>query len=75
VQVKARITTPTGTLVREFNWTGKPDGFQGVNLNWDGRNSSGSRVSPGMYIVSVDLTDEFNQTISGHARVIYAGHP
>jgi hypothetical protein len=75
VKVKARITTLAGSLVREFDWTGKPDGFQGVNLTWDGRNNSGSRVSPGLYIVSVDLTDEANQTISGHARVIYAGQP
>ena len=75
LQVKARITTPTGSLVRELTWSGIPDGFQGVNLTWDGRNNKGSRVSPGLYIVSVDLTDELNQTITGHARVIYAGHP
>lgn len=75
VQVRARIADLRGSLVRELNWTGTPGGFQGVNLNWDGKNSSGARVSPGVYIVSIDAIDEFNQTISGHARIIYAGHP
>lgn len=75
VQVNARIADLRGSLVRELNWSGNPGGFQGVNLSWDGKNSSGSNVSPGVYILSVDVIDEFNQTTSGYARVIYAGQP
>lgn len=75
LKAHVRLTDVSGSLVREFNWSGSPMGFQGIDLAWDGTNSSGSKVSPGMYIFSVQLSDETGQAAYGHGRVIYAGHP
>jgi flagellar hook assembly protein FlgD len=75
LKAHVRLTDLSGSLVREFNWNGTPIGFQGINLTWDGTNSSGSKVSPGMYIFSVQLSDEFGQAAYGYGRVIYAGRP
>lgn len=75
LKAHVRLTDVSGSLVREFNWNGTPIGFQGINLTWDGTNSSGSKVSPGMYIFSVQLSDEFGQAAYGYGRVIYAGRP
>lgn len=64
---RAEIYSITGQLVRVIEQTSPQNGFVSIPLRWDGLNSSGSRVLPGLYVyhLYIRTTDGLSAQTSG----------
>jgi flagellar hook assembly protein FlgD len=59
------FSTSDGALSIFFPGVGSPGSTGGVSITWDGKNNSGMDVSPGIYYIKAEVTDNY-----GHVNTL-----
>ncbi len=64
------IYDATGKIIRRIEKTGFSTGYQLSPVEWDGNNSSGTRVAKGIYPYNVSVTTREGEKASASGRII-----
>jgi hypothetical protein len=70
LQADLRIHSLQGTLVKQIRQTVNSDGFRSVQLYWDGNSDGGQRLSAGLYIYTLYLTNGKGKAVKASNKLI-----
>ena len=70
IEIIINIYSPGGMLVKTIKTTDPTGGYRIRPVIWDGRDNNGGRVAPGIYIYTVEVKTENNETAHTSGRMI-----
>ena len=70
VNLSINVFTISGKVVKSFATTLESNGFRSEGIEWDGKDDFGDKLSKGVYIYKVKISDEVGNTAEQYEKLV-----
>jgi hypothetical protein len=72
INIEIKIFSFSGQIVTILNYRDLSMGYRTIPLQWNGTNSSGSRVKPGIYLYKILVTTKSGKHAESYGKMVFA---